>query len=329
MFYCCCLVKLHGPDRTDFLETLVVGDIAVLNENQSVLSLITNETGGIIDDTIITNQGKNISMVVNGACKHKDIAHMKEQLSAFQAKGKEVEMEIIDDHQMFALQGPKAMDVLASYVKQSGVDLVHMPFMTALPMTLLGIPCQVTRCGYTGEDGCEISVPTYGAVELWDSLTANEAVHATGLGARDSLRLEAGLCLYGNDATSETSPVEAGLNWTIGKRRRVEGGFIGEEVILEQLKNGITRRRMAFEVTKGAPARGGEAIVDKETGEEVGFVTSGGFGPTVGKSIGMGYCNKPWNKTGTEIAFKVRNKLSHAIVRKMPIVPAQYYKVPE
>eukprot|EP00173_Palmaria_palmata_P004697 Plantae.Rhodophyta-Palmaria_palmata.ctg691.p1 GENE.Plantae.Rhodophyta-Palmaria_palmata.ctg691~~Plantae.Rhodophyta-Palmaria_palmata.ctg691.p1 ORF type:complete len:289 (+),score=48.60 Plantae.Rhodophyta-Palmaria_palmata.ctg691:104-868(+) len=254
---------------------------------------------------------------------------MKEHLSAFQAKGKEVEMEIIDDHQMFALQGPKAMDVLASYVKQSGIDLARMPFMTALPMTLLDIPCQVTRCGYTGEDGCEISVPTYGAVELWDSLTANEAVHATGLGARDSLRLEAGLCLYGNDATSETSPVEAGLNWTIGKRRRVEGGFLGEEVILEQLKNGITRRRMAFEVTKGAPARGGEAIVDKETGEEVGFVTSGGFGPTVGKSIGMGYCNKPWNKTGTEIAFKVRNKLSHAIVRKMPIVPARYYRVPE
>lgn len=123
--------------------------------------------------------------------------------------------------------------------------------------------------------------------------------------------------------------MEAGLNWTIGKRRREEGGFLGEKVILGHLRDGITRRRMAFEVTKGAPARGGETIVNVDSGEEIGTVTSGGFGPTVGKSIGMGYCNKPFNKSGTEIKFKVRNRMSEAIVRKMPIVPASYYKVPE
>jgi aminomethyltransferase len=128
---------------------------------------------------------------------------------------------------------------------------------------------------------------------------------------------------------SETSPVEAGLTWTIGKRRREEGGFLGEGVILAQLRDGTTRRRMAFEITKGAPARGGEAIVNAETGEEIGIVTSGGFGPTIGKSIGMGYCNKPFNKAGTEIKFKVRNRMSEAVVRKMPLVPAKYYKVPE
>jgi aminomethyltransferase len=165
------------------------------------LSLLTNETGGIIDDTIITNKGDHISMVVNGACKDKDVAHMEEHLAAAKSRGQDVAMEVVLDHQMFALQGPKAMKVLDSYVYGSGVDLVRMPFMTALPMTLLGVPCKVTRCGYTGEDGFEISVPTPSAVELWDSLIARDEVHETGLGARDSLRLEAGLCLYGNDAT--------------------------------------------------------------------------------------------------------------------------------
>lgn len=321
-------VKLHGKDRTAFLETLVVGDIAGLNDNQSVLSLITNETGGIIDDTIITNKVDHISMVVNGACKHKDIEHMEAHLAKYVAKGKDVAMEVVHDHEMFALQGPKAMSVLDSYVGGK-VNLLKMPFMTAAPMTLLGVTCQVTRCGYTGEDGFEISVPATAAVELWNSLIDKEAVHPTGLGARDSLRLEAGLCLYGNDATSETSPVEAGLNWTIGKRRREEGGFLGADVILGQLRDGISRRRMAFEVTKGAPARGGETIVNADSGEEIGVVTSGGFGPSVGKSIGMGYCNKPFNKSGTNIAFKVRNRLSQAVVKKMPLVPANYYRVPE
>lgn len=209
-------------------------------------------------------------------------------------------------------------------------------------------------------------MPAGKAVEVWDSLISTAEVHPIGLGARDSLRLEAGLCLYGNDIVrhksaylasrylfgrlmhmqsphtltspflsfpflisqdATTSPVEAGLNFVIGKRRREEGGFLGEEVILDHLRNGITRRRMAFEVTKGAPARGGETIVHPETGEEIGIVTSGGFGPSVGKSVGMGYCNKPHNKTGTDIKFQVRTRMSEATVRKMPLVPSNYFRV--
>lgn len=180
----------------------MVGDIAALDMNQSVLSLITMENGGIMDDTIITNKGDHISMVVNGACKEKDITHMKEHLNHAVSNGMDCCMEVVYDHEMFALQGPKAMHVLDRYVKASGVDLVKMPFMSALPMTLLGVPCKVVRCGYTGEDGFELSVPKDKAVEIWDSLISTEEVHETGLGARDSLRLEAGLCLYGNDATS-------------------------------------------------------------------------------------------------------------------------------
>jgi aminomethyltransferase len=217
---CCCteflsIVKLHGKDRTSYLETLVVGDIAALDTNQSVLSLLTNATGGIIDDTIITNKGDHISMVVNGACKHKDIAHMEGHLATAKAKGQDVAMEVVYDHEMFALQGPKAMQVLDTYVKGSGVDLIKMPFMSALPMTLLGVPCKVVRCGYTGEDGFEISMPSHFAVELWDSLISKEEVHETGLGARDSLRLEAGLCLYGNDATRYAGDRHSRFFWRL------------------------------------------------------------------------------------------------------------------
>lgn len=322
-------IRLHGSDRISFLETLVVADVAGLAQNTSTLSVFTNASGGIIDDTIISNLGGNVTgLVINAGCKDKDIAHIKEHLSAATSKGLDVALEIIEDHELLALQGPKAMDILSKYVARSDVDLVRMAFMTSAPMTLLGSPCHVTRCGYTGEDGFEISVPASIAVELFDSLVANDEVRPAGLGARDSLRLEAGLCLYGNDIDETTSPVEAALNWTIGKRRREEGGFLGSETILGHLRDGTTRRRMAFEITKGAPARGGEAILN-ENDEEVGVVTSGCYGPSVGKSIGMGYCKKPHNKIGTNIKFKVRTRMSEAVVKKMPLVPSGYYKVPE
>lgn len=322
-------IRLHGKDRVAFLEKLVVADVAGLTPNSSTLSVLTNASGGIIDDTIISNiEGRVTGLVINAGCKEKDIAHIQDHLSQAKSKGMDVELEVIEDHGLLALQGPKAMAVLTRYVSECGADLVRMGFMTSASMTIVGAKCHVTRCGYTGEDGFEISVPTSIAVEFFDSLISNEEVRPAGLGARDSLRLEAGLCLYGNDIDETISPVEAALSWTIGKRRREEGGFLGDGVILGHLRDGTSRRRMGFEVTKGAPARGGEKILN-EDGEEVGVVTSGCYGPSVGKSVGMGYCKKPFNKTGTNVKFKVRTRMSEAVVRKMPMVPSGYYAAPE
>lgn len=319
-------IRLHGKNRIAFLETLVVADVAAIPEGHSQLSLLTVPSGGILDDSIITNLGPGVTgMVINAGCKDKDLAHMREHLAAAQAKGLDVALEVVEDHELLALQGPHAVAVMTELVPDQ--DFVNMPFMTARAMTVAGIKCHVTRCGYTGEDGFELSIPAAQTLTLFETLVARPEVRPVGLGARDSLRLEAGLCLYGNDIDTTTSPVEAGLNWTIGKRRREEGGFLGHEVILKHLNDGITRRRMAFFMPKGAPARGGESLLN-EAGDVVGKVTSGGFSPTLGMGIGMGYAVKPFNKSGTKLKVKVRAKTNDIEVRKMPLVPAKYYSVP-
>lgn len=320
-------VRLHGKDRVAFIEKLVVGDIAGLPERSSVLSLLTTDSGGIVDDTIVTNLGGDkLGMVINAGCKDKDLAHMRGHLEEAKAKGMDVDLEPVEDHELLALQGPKAMEVLGRFAP--GVDLAKMAFMTCAPMTIGGAECHVSRCGYTGEDGFEMSVPADKALEVFEMLTGEDEVRPVGLGARDSLRMEAGLCLYGNDIDETTSPVEAGLTWTIGKRRREEGGFLGEEVILRHLKEGTSRRRMGFIMAKGAPARGGEKLMNKE-GNEVGVVTSGVFSPSLGTAIGIGYAKKPFNKSGTELKVQVRTKMNDVEVKKMPLVPAKYYSVPE
>lgn len=319
-------VRLRGRDRISFLERLVVADVAALGAGQSTLSLLTTSEGGIIDDTIISNISDDITgMVINAGCKHKDIAHMRAHLADATGLGEDVSLEIVEDHELLALQGPCAMEVLAGFLPD--LDLTQMPFMTGREVTLLGALCHLTRCGYTGEDGFELSVPADKTVELWDALTSHEAVRPVGLGARDSLRLEAGLCLYGNDIDDTTTPVEAALSWTIAKRRREEGGFLGGERILAQLRDGASRRRMAFIMPKGAPARGGEPFLNAD-GETVGKVTSGGFSPSLGVAIGMGYAEKPFNKSGTELKVPVRSKVNAVQVKKMPLVPSNYYTVP-
>lgn len=322
-------VRLRGRDRISFLETLVVADVAALKPGHAQLSVMTLPNGGILDDTIITNLDEDTTgMVINAGCKDKDLVHMRAHMADAVAQGKDVSLEVVEDHELLALQGPKAMTVLAA-LTNGAYDLITMPFMTARAMTVAGdITCHVTRCGYTGEDGFELSVPADRTVELFDALIARDDVRPVGLGARDSLRLEAGLCLYGNDIDDTTSPVEAGLTWTIGKRRREEGGFLGDEVILKHLNEGISRRRMAYIMPKGAPARGGEDIIDIESGNKVGTVTSGGFSPSLGKAIGMGYADKPFNKSGTKLAVKVRTRTNEVEVKKMPLVPANYYTVP-
>lgn len=324
-------IRWHGKDRAAFLEKIVVGDIAGLEEGQGCLSLVTNEKGGIIDDTVITNAGDYIYMVVNGATKHGDMKHFKEQMEAFNG---DVSMEYLgDDVQLMAVQGPGAAEAVKKLLP-SGFDLTKMPFMTGVNTTLNQIDgCRITRCGYTGEDGFELAMPTSETQSIVSSLLEDPSVLPTGLGARDSLRLEAGLCLYGNDLDETINPVEGSLAWTMGgpkSRRRKEGGFLGAEHILtpEGKLQKVARKRIGIKGMK-APARQHTEIFDASGENKIGEITSGTFGPSFKAPVAMGYVETAFSKAGTEVMLKIRNKMQKAEVSKMPFVEARYYRVPE
>ncbi|KAI9294970.1 aminomethyltransferase [Neoconidiobolus thromboides FSU 785] len=315
--------KWTGKDRIKFIETLVVGDILNLPEDTATLSLFTNKNGGIIDDTVICKHSDHLYVVSNAGCADKDLAHIRQQLKEFQQQGGDVDVQVIDTHSLLALQGPKAAEALQALVKE---DLKEMNFMTGKPISIKGIECHVARVGYTGEDGFEISVPHEQTVELTNLLLENDLVRMAGLGARDSLRLEAGLCLYGHDLNEEISPIEATLKWTIGKRRLQEGGFLGAERIFKDIKDGVSKKRIGL-IVQGAPAREGAKILDSED-NEVGYVTSGCPSPSLGKNVAMGYVATKLAKSGTELKVKIRNKQYQAVVSKMPFTPAGYYRKP-
>jgi len=320
-------LRIHGKDRVKFFESIVVGDLQALPVNHSKLSVFTNEKGGIIDDTMITNAGDNLYVVVNAGCADKDIAHIRQKMSEF---GGDVSMELLEDWSLIAVQGPATEQLLLSMVK-SNVDLTKMEFMTQHEMTINGIPCIVTRCGYTGEDGFEIAVKSNQAAKLAESLlatgnnTEGKGIKPAGLGARDSLRLEAGLCLYGHDLNEDITPIEASLNWLISKRRREEGGFPGASVIQKQLKEGVTKKRVGL-VSTGAPAREGTDIIDPSTKEKIGSVTSGTVSPMTKQSISMAYVSTPLSKNGTPVTLSIRNKEVQGTITKMPFVPHNYKK---
>lgn len=264
--------KVHGDDRVKFLESLVVADIGGLADNTGTLSLFTTDSGGIIDDLIINKTPEYLYVVSNAGCADKDLKHLQDRLKAVSGD-LDVALEVLEDKALLALQGPKAAAVL-----QSGVqgDLSKMFFMRTDVMDVFGIKdVRVTRCGYTGEDGFELSVDQNRAVDLAKALLESKEaeVKPAGLGPRDSLRLEAGLCLYGNDIDENTTPVEAVLVWTIGKRRRAQADFPGAEAILRQIKEKAKRKRVGL-LSKGPPARGGATVLDAD-GNKVGQVTSG------------------------------------------------------
>ncbi|GAB4815542.1 hypothetical protein N2152v2_002588 [Parachlorella kessleri] len=314
-----CGLTLKGKDAIPFLERLVVGDVAGLANGSGSLSVFTNDKGGIIDDTVVTRVADDeIYLVVNAGCRDKDLAHLGSQLDAF--KG-DVSMSVHDDRSLLALQGPQAASVLQPHMAE---DLGKFYFSQFLKTDIKGIPCFVTRTGYTGEDGFEISVPNDRALELAAALVGDERVRLCGLGARDSLRLEAGLCLYGNDLTEDITPIEAGLTWTVGKRRREAFDFLGGEVIKQQLADGVSVRRVGF-VSSGAPARQHSEVLTLE-GQKVGEITSGAFSPCLKKNIAMGYVDKAYAKAGTPLKVVVRGKQNDATVTKMPFVPTHYHK---
>mmetsp|Transcript_27278 Transcript_27278/g.69441 ORF Transcript_27278/g.69441 Transcript_27278/m.69441 type:complete len:405 (-) Transcript_27278:318-1532(-) len=317
-----CGFTLKGKDSIPFLESLVVGDIAGLKDNTGTLSVYTNEKGGIIDDTVITKVSNDeIYVVVNAGCRDKDLAHIGQHLGAWKSKGKQVAMEVHDDRSLLALQGPKAAEVLQALTKE---NLKTLTFSSFRRFDVSGIPVWCTRTGYTGEDGFEISVPNSHAVALTEKLMGSSAVRLCGLGPRDSLRLEAGLCLYGNDLDESISPIEAGLAWTVGKRRREKFDFLGGDVIRKQLAEGVTRRRVGF-ISQGAPARQHSEILTPD-GKQIGEVTSGAFSPCLKKNIAMGYVEKGHDKAGTKLKLVVRGKQNDAEVVKMPFVATHYFK---
>ncbi|HWD59983.1 MAG TPA: glycine cleavage system aminomethyltransferase GcvT [Stellaceae bacterium] len=303
-------VALHGATAA-MLEALVPGDLAGLAEGRMRYTLLLNDQGGIIDDLMALRVGGAFQLVVNAATKAGDVTHLRARLGAA------VEVELHDELALLALQGPAAAAVLARLAP----GVATMPFLSCARFGELF----VTRSGYTGEDGFEISVPVSRAVELAERLLAEPEVLPIGLGARDTLRLEAGLCLYGHDIDETTTPVAAGLGWTIGKRRRAEGGFPGAGRILKELTDPPPRRRVGIRPDGRAPAREGSAVVDL-AGNLIGEVTSGGFGPSLGAPLAIGYVARRYSDPGTELAVVVRDVARPARIVPMPFVPTRYYR---
>jgi aminomethyltransferase len=301
------------------LETLVPVDILGIGEGRQRYALFTNPEGGIRDDLMVANRGDHLFLVVNAACKDADVAHMRAHLS------ETCEIERLDDRALLALQGPMAGAVLEAMAPESA----EMRFMDVRDLILNGAECIVSRSGYSGEDGFEISVPNKDAESLARALLAHEAVEPIGLGARDSLRLEAGLCLYGSDLDPTTSPVEASLIWAMQKARRAggdrEGGFPGAARILDELANGTSRRRVGLLPEGRAPVRGGSAVfASEDAAEPVGIVTSGAFGPSLGAPMAMGYVPADLAATGTRLFAEVRGKKLPVKVADMPFIKPNY-----
>ena len=312
-------VRLSGANAAAALETLVPVDIIELPASNQRYALFTNEQGGILDDLMVANSGDSLFVVVNAACKKQDIAHMKAHLSD------RCNVEELADRALLAIQGPAAGAVMARLAP----DTAKMIFMDHGQVKLVGVPCYISRSGYTGEDGFEISVPADKAMELARLLLAQPEVAPIGLGARDSLRLEAGLCLYGHDIDTTTTPVEGSLLWALSKPRRRDGtrpgGYPGADVILGQIAGGVARKRVGLLPKGKMPVRDGAELVDG-SGRKVGLVTSGGFGPTLGGPLAMGYVETSLAKIGTALNAVVRDKPVPVEVAKTPFVPQRYHR---
>ena len=312
-------VRITGIGVAEALETLVPVDLLGLAENAQVYGLLTNEAGGVLDDLIITRWGEDeFFLVVNAGCKEQDIAHLRANLPG-------LDIEVMEPRGLLAIQGPAARAVIARLAPGAA----ELTFMNGCHTTVDGVDVYITCSGYTGEDGFEISVADTAADALARTLLADEAVNPVGLGARDSLRLEAGLCLYGHELDTETTPVAAGLMWSISKARRVDGdragGFPGADEIFRQQAAGVARRRVGLAVNGKRPVREGQLVLDTE-GAEVGVVTSACFGASLGAPVAMAYVDSELREPGTELNVEVRGKLLPVTVTRMPFVPQRYYR---
>jgi aminomethyltransferase len=308
-------LRLRGPDAIRALEALVPGDLEALAPLKMRYTLLLNEEGGILDDLIVTQLENGLFVVVNAARQEADLAHLRDRLPPTAT------VEPVSDRALLALQGPAAAAVLSRFIN----GIARLGFMSAAEVEFEGRKCLVTRSGYTGEDGFEVSLPASAAEGFARSLLAEPEVLPVGLGARDSLRLEAGLCLYGHDIDETTTPVEADLAWTIGKRRRAGGGFPGAATLLRQLREAPARKRVGIRPNGRAPAREDTVIADPE-GNRIGHVTSGGFGPSVGGPVAMGYVDRAHAAEGTTIELLVRGVPRPARIVRLPFIPPRYYR---
>ena len=306
---------IHGRETDAALERLMPGDFRAAKDMKPKYSLLLDDDGGIIDDLMATRRGDDFYVVVNGATKHGDIEDMTRRLPG------EVQIDYMKEQALLALQGPRAVEVLETIVP----GVAELGFMQGGPFHWQGQALWISRSGYTGEDGFEISVPGNSVVALADAILANPLAKPIGLGARDSLRLEAGLPLYGHDLDHRTTPVMADLNFAINKRRRAEGGFAGAMRILAELENGPPQKRVGFEIDGRQPVREGALILDGE-GNELGKITSGGFSPSLQRPIAMGYVATPFAEVGTALKLEQRGKLFDARVTVMPFVPHRYHR---
>ncbi|MDX2143983.1 MAG: glycine cleavage system aminomethyltransferase GcvT [Rhodospirillaceae bacterium] len=317
--------ELIGRDVAAALEELIPGDLRILQPGRIRYSTLLTETGGIIDDLMITRPAEGhaddrLFLVVNAACKNGDFDHIERRL------GPRVKLVKFPDRALLALQGPMAAAVLARFAPACAA----MPFMSSQVTTFKlpagdSVEVRLFRSGYTGEDGYEISVAAEAAEKIAQALLAQPEVQAIGLGARDSLRLEAGLCLYGSDIDTTTTPVEANLSWIVGKRRKLEGGFPGARKIVQQLNTGAERLRVGLKPDGRAPARAHTDVVN-DAGKKIGEITSGGFGPSVNGPVAMGYVETGYSKPGTRVGLLVRGQTLPAQVVDLPFTPHRYFK---
>ncbi|XP_055390113.1 aminomethyltransferase, mitochondrial [Condylostylus longicornis] len=323
---------MNGKDVVECFEFICTADIKGLPHNTGTLTVFTNENGKILDDLIVTKIRDDLLYIVsNAAMKQQDMKIMEDAVRHFRARGKDVFIEFLtpSEQSLIALQGPKAAEGLQKFTK---VDLKKLYFMNTTMCELFGVrDCRITRCGYTGEDGFEISIPSENVKDIVENIlnyNNGDTIKLAGLGARDSLRLEAGLCLYGSDIDNTITPVEAGLTWLVAPRRRNEPNFPGGTKIVEQIKNGVEKQRVGIKMSSGPPARHG-AIICNENGQEIGHITSGCPSPSLGGNVAMGYIEKEYKKIGTKIQLNIRNKLYTTEIAKMPFIKTNYYMKPK
>ncbi|MGD9639141.1 MAG: glycine cleavage system aminomethyltransferase GcvT [Alphaproteobacteria bacterium] len=308
-------VKITGENLPEVLEAIVPSPVKELKVGKQRYSILMNEKGGILDDLMISNYGDYFIFIVNAACKENDFAILRIELD-----GKAM-VEMLEDRALLALQGLEAGKVMTRIAP----DVASMKFMDVRAVNISGFECLVSRSGYTGEDGFEISVRNDQAVALAELLLNQPEVEPAGLGARDTLRLEAGLCLYGSDINEITTPLEAGIDWVFGKRRKEEGNFIGFPVIEKQTRDGIKQKLVGLKPLSKIPARAHTKILNKE-GEVIGEVTSGGFSPVLQEPIAMGYVKVNYSEPETELMLDIRGNNVSAKIVPLPFVPHRYMK---
>ncbi len=306
--------RLRGNWRA--LERVITADLGALAPGEQKYTLLLNDEGGIKDDLMVSRPDEDgLFLVVNAATKDSDFAYIAERLEGV------AELEVLEERALLALQGPQAAEVM----KPLAPDCNRLVFMQTASMSVHTIPCLVSRSGYTGEDGFEISIPRDRVQEIAEVLTDHKAVRPVGLAARDSLRLEAGLCLYGHDMDETRTPVEAALTWALAKTRRERADFPGAQKILSQIAEKPSVRRVGIRLEGRAPAREGAELVS-ETGEALGHITSGGFGPSLGQAIAMGYVQQTSVRPGTSVQAMVRGRALQGEIVKLPFVPHRFYR---